>query len=226
MRHDARTSISGIRPIYTRCDYQAHASICERFSIKTGQRDMEFSMKRKRGRREAVNTCDCHATAMRLAPILHHIVARASVARIWYKLPYTPNHTLINSHIYRKATTAESDNSTMVIVTVAIIFVIAAVLTALVIMVMQKKKHELKLKLYAQLEKEKRDRKRKKKQKKKKHKKKKKDKTRTQSSVNDGMGESAQGATGGPGPDSRQAGGKSSRLRIKGIAESDGSNEK
>ncbi|EYB89122.1 hypothetical protein Y032_0235g3164 [Ancylostoma ceylanicum] len=26
---------------------------------------------------------------MRLAPILHHIVARASVARIWYKLPLT-----------------------------------------------------------------------------------------------------------------------------------------
>ncbi|EYB90930.1 hypothetical protein Y032_0212g2241 [Ancylostoma ceylanicum] len=48
--------------IYTRCDYQAHASICERFSMKTGQRDMKFSMKRTSGRREAVNAGDCHAT--------------------------------------------------------------------------------------------------------------------------------------------------------------------
>ncbi|EYC29885.1 hypothetical protein Y032_0005g2317 [Ancylostoma ceylanicum] len=31
----------------------------------------------------------CHANAMRLVPILHHIVARASVARIQYKLPLT-----------------------------------------------------------------------------------------------------------------------------------------
>ena len=63
------------------CDYQAHASICERFSMKTGQRGMKFSMKRKRGRREAASACDCYATAMRLAPILHHICRRTSVCR-------------------------------------------------------------------------------------------------------------------------------------------------
>ncbi|EYC25858.1 hypothetical protein Y032_0011g1427 [Ancylostoma ceylanicum] len=37
------------------CTSQKHASICGRFSMKTGQRDMKFSMKRKRGRREVVN---------------------------------------------------------------------------------------------------------------------------------------------------------------------------
>ncbi|EYC27176.1 hypothetical protein Y032_0009g560 [Ancylostoma ceylanicum] len=73
------------------CDYQAHASICERFSMKTGQHGMKFSMKGKRGRREAAGACNCYATAMRLTPILHHIVARASVARIQYKLPFTPH---------------------------------------------------------------------------------------------------------------------------------------
>ncbi|EYC25475.1 hypothetical protein Y032_0012g1914 [Ancylostoma ceylanicum] len=37
--------------------HQAHVSICERFPM-TGQRGMKFSMKRKRGHREAVNACD------------------------------------------------------------------------------------------------------------------------------------------------------------------------
>ncbi|EYB93803.1 hypothetical protein Y032_0178g640 [Ancylostoma ceylanicum] len=71
-----------------RCDYEVHASICERSSMKTGQRGMKFSMKRKCGGREAVNACDCYATAMRLDDILHHIDACASVARIQYKFPF------------------------------------------------------------------------------------------------------------------------------------------
>ncbi|EYB83595.1 hypothetical protein Y032_0332g2744 [Ancylostoma ceylanicum] len=41
-----------------RCDCQAHASICERFSTKTGQCGMKFSMKRTRCRREAIDACD------------------------------------------------------------------------------------------------------------------------------------------------------------------------
>ncbi|EYC10110.1 hypothetical protein Y032_0057g2765 [Ancylostoma ceylanicum] len=51
------------RAIYTRCDYQARASICERFSMKTGQRGMKFSMKRMRGHCEAASACDCYATS-------------------------------------------------------------------------------------------------------------------------------------------------------------------
>ncbi|EYB96550.1 hypothetical protein Y032_0149g2702 [Ancylostoma ceylanicum] len=57
--------------------------------MKTGQRGVKFSMKRTRSRRESASACDCYATAMRLAPILHHIDARASVARVQYKLPYS-----------------------------------------------------------------------------------------------------------------------------------------
>ncbi|EYC33389.1 hypothetical protein Y032_0002g771 [Ancylostoma ceylanicum] len=56
--------------------------------MKTGQRGMKFSMKRTCGRGEAASACDCYATAMRLAPSRHYIVARASVARIQYELPF------------------------------------------------------------------------------------------------------------------------------------------
>ncbi|EYC26407.1 hypothetical protein Y032_0010g1139 [Ancylostoma ceylanicum] len=47
------------------CDFQTHASIRGRFSMKTGQRGMKFSMKKTRGRREAVNvrlSYGCDAT--------------------------------------------------------------------------------------------------------------------------------------------------------------------
>ncbi|EYB86535.1 hypothetical protein Y032_0277g1122 [Ancylostoma ceylanicum] len=46
---------------------QTHASVCERFSVKASQCGMKFSMKRKRGRREAAKAmrlrCDCDATS-------------------------------------------------------------------------------------------------------------------------------------------------------------------
>ncbi|EYC42488.1 hypothetical protein Y032_0530g3007 [Ancylostoma ceylanicum] len=86
MHIDRRVSSSPNKVIYTS---QMHASIRERFSMKTGQRGMKISMERTHGRREAVNACASAATTMRLAPILHHIDARASVARIQYKLPPT-----------------------------------------------------------------------------------------------------------------------------------------
>ncbi|EYB98539.1 hypothetical protein Y032_0130g1528 [Ancylostoma ceylanicum] len=55
--------------------------------MKTGQCGMKFSMKRKRGRREAVNACDCYATVPYSSSCSRTRVR--SVARIWYKLPYS-----------------------------------------------------------------------------------------------------------------------------------------
>ncbi|EYC05019.1 hypothetical protein Y032_0084g1734 [Ancylostoma ceylanicum] len=54
------------RAVYTRCDYQANASICGRFPMKTGQRGIEILNEKKarppRRRKRVRLSCECDAT--------------------------------------------------------------------------------------------------------------------------------------------------------------------
>ncbi|EYC30081.1 hypothetical protein Y032_0005g2439 [Ancylostoma ceylanicum] len=65
-----------------------HTSICREFSMDAGQCELYILKQKKnarllRDRNRVRLSCVCNETS----PILHHIDARASNARIWYEIP-------------------------------------------------------------------------------------------------------------------------------------------